>query len=92
MAELKRFEYIIEFEPRCLTNDGVEYWTKSVQELVRCRNCEHTERQAESDGSYCLYCKMWDRWEMPLDGFCHYGKEAQPTKKPSEEQNNRKEY
>ena len=78
MAELKRFEYIIEFEPQCLTNKEGEYCfkSKSVQKLVRCRNCEHAERQAESDGSYCLYCKMWDRWEMPLDGFCHYGKEA----------------
>lgn len=78
MAELKSFEYIIEFEPQCLTNGEGEYCfqSKNVQKLVRCCNCGHAEKQAESDGSYCLYCKMWDRWEMPPNGFCHYGKEA----------------
>ena len=77
MAELKRVEYIIEFEPECLMNDkkDVCFKSKSVQKIVRCRDCEHTKLQAEEDGSYCIYCRMWDRWEMPPNGFCHYGKE-----------------
>lgn len=77
MAKPKPFEYIIEFEPDCLVNNKNEvcFKSKSVQELVRCRDCEHGRKQVEDDG-YVIYCPMWDRWEMPPNGFCHYGKKA----------------
>ena len=76
-AELKAIEYIIEFEPTVLMGDNQELClkSKSVQKLVRCRNCEHTTLQPEDDGGYCIYCRVWDRWEMPPNGFCHYGQE-----------------
>ncbi len=75
MAQPKPFEYIVEFEPDCLVNDKSEvcFKSKSVQKLVRCRDCEHGRKQAEDDG-YVIYCQMRDRWEMPPNGFCHYGK------------------
>lgn len=76
MAELKKFEYIIEFEPNCLSKGNGEYcfMSKSVKKLVRCRNCIHAEMDG-ADGEQAIYCRMWDRWEMPPDGYCHFGKE-----------------
>ena len=43
MAELKRFEYIIEFEPYYMENAEGElcFKSKSVHKLVRCRDCKH---------------------------------------------------
>lgn len=40
-------------------------------EVVRCGKCAHTE----TDGCEvpAIYCKKWDRWEMPEDFFCAYG-------------------
>ena len=37
--------------------------------LVRCKDCKHTE----TDGIDAIYCKKWDRWEMPEDFYCAYG-------------------
>lgn len=39
------------------------------QELVRCKDCKHTK----ADGCGAIYCKKWDRWEMPEDYFCADG-------------------
>ena len=72
MAEPKRFEYIIEFEPRCLTNDGVEYWAKSVQELIRCRDCRHRDpedKKCDCGGIERQGCPF----EVADDYFCAYG-------------------
>ena len=38
---------------------------------VRCKDCKHTETDGCSDPA--IYCKKWDRWEMPEDFFCSYG-------------------
>ena len=39
-------------------------------EVVRCKDCKHTD----TDGCGAIYCEKWDRWEMPEDFFCSYGK------------------
>lgn len=38
--------------------------------VVRCKDCKHTG----TDGLGAIYCEKWDRWEMPEDFFCYYGK------------------
>lgn len=38
-------------------------------DLVRCKDCKHTK----DDGCGAIYCKVWDRWEMPEDYFCADG-------------------
>lgn len=40
-------------------------------EVVRCGECKHTETDGCEDPA--IYCKKWDRWEMPPDFFCSYG-------------------
>lgn len=37
--------------------------------VVRCKDCKHTKE----DGCGAIYCKVWDRWEMPEDYFCADG-------------------
>ncbi len=39
------------------------------QEVIRCKDCIHTK----DDGCGAIYCKVWDRWEMPEDYFCADG-------------------
>ena len=39
--------------------------------VVRCKDCKHTDTDGCKDPA--IYCKVWDRWEMPEDGFCSYG-------------------
>ena len=41
-----------------------------VVPVVRCKDCKHTG----TDGLGAIYCEKWDRWEMPEDFFCYYGK------------------
>lgn len=41
-----------------------------VVPVVRCKDCKHTK----DDGCGAIYCKIWDRWEMPEDYFCANGK------------------
>lgn len=38
-------------------------------DLVRCGECKH----ARTDRIGCIYCAMWDVWEMPETGYCHKG-------------------
>ena len=40
------------------------------EELIRCKECGNTE----TDGLGAIYCKQWDRLEMPEDGFCAWAK------------------
>lgn len=66
MAELKRFEYIIEFEPYYMENDRKElcFKSRSVEKLIRCGGCrffdsypmEHTEGKCTRLGRMC----QWD--------------------------------
>ena len=37
--------------------------------VVRCRECKHTK----DDGCGAIYCKIWDKWEMPEDFYCADG-------------------
>lgn len=68
MAEEKKYEYIVEFEPYCLQNDEKEvcFKSKSVRQLVRCKDCNHW---VPSDRA----CTMLGWWSTPPDGYCHYG-------------------
>ena len=43
-----------------------------VRPVVLCKNCANTKRDSCDDA---IYCKVWDRWEMPPDGYCYKGKE-----------------
>ena len=63
MAELKRFEYIIEFEPYYMENNKNElcFKSRSVEKLIRCGGCrffdsypmEHTEGKCTRLGRLC---------------------------------------
>lgn len=59
--------------------------------VVRCRNCEHAEPYARTDGTAGYYCghpqnafvygERWDRVFKPVknpDDFCSYGKRMEP--------------
>ena len=39
--------------------------------VVRCKDCKHTKTDGMADPA--IYCKKWDRWEMPSDFYCKYG-------------------
>ena len=44
MAELKRFEYIIELEPFALQNDDeICFKSRHAQKLIRCSDCRHRD-------------------------------------------------
>ncbi len=43
-----------------------------VAEVVRCRDCKYTNRDGADDPA--IYCKQWDRWEMPPEAYCWLGK------------------
>lgn len=76
MAELKRFEYIIEFEPECLVDDENEvcFKSKSVQKLVRCKDCRHRDPEdkkcdsGKTGRTGCIF-------PVDDDYFCAYGEE-----------------
>ena len=39
--------------------------------VCRCSECKHTKTDGMDDPA--IYCKKWDRWEMPSDFYCKYG-------------------
>lgn len=41
-----------------------------VRPVVYCKDCDEAKRNTV-DGA--IYCSVWDYWEMPEKGFCHYG-------------------
>lgn len=47
-------------------------------EVVQCKDCAHTETDGTREPA--IYCKKWDRWEMPEDFFCGYGKRKNAEK------------
>ena len=74
MAKLKRFEYIIEFEPYALQNkDELCFKSKSVQKLVRCIDCNHVRKDVDG----ILTCPMTGFCEVPPFGYCHYGEQKE---------------
>ena len=38
---------------------------------VRCWECKHTKTDGMDNPA--IYCKKWDRWEIPSDFYCKYG-------------------
>ncbi len=45
--------------------------TVDAVEVVRCKDCKHTKTDGMANPA--IYCKKWDRWEMPSDFYCKYG-------------------
>lgn len=39
--------------------------------VVRCKDCKHSKTDGMDDPA--IYCKKWDRWEMPSDFYCADG-------------------
>ena len=75
MAELKCFEYIFEFEPVALRNDKNEicFKSKSVQKLVRCKDCKHnyvhTMNHGVQDDPRCYFTD----YKLTLNDYCSKG-------------------
>ena len=38
--------------------------------VTYCKDCDKAKRGQIDDA---IYCRVWDRWEMPEYGYCHYG-------------------
>lgn len=74
MAELKRFEYIIEFEPVGAVNGKGEvcFQAKGNRRLVRCKECWHRDPEDRK-----CDCGVVERQGCPFpvddDYFCAYG-------------------
>ena len=54
-----------------LTEDIKDAPAVDAVPVVRCGKCKHTETDGCEDPA--IYCKKWDRWEMPPDFYCGYG-------------------
>ena len=79
MAELKRFEYIIEFEPYALQNkDELCFKSKNTIKLVRCKECRHRDPEDRK-----CDCGWMERQGCPFpvddDYFCAYGELREQT-------------
>lgn len=66
IQEFPECEYALSFSKR---------WIKKlppadVRPVVYCKDCDEAKRNTV-DGA--IYCSVWDYWEMPEKGFCHYG-------------------
>ena len=48
-----------------------------VRPVVLCKDCKWTKTDGMEDPA--IYCKKWDRWEMPPDGFCWLGKKREKS-------------
>lgn len=70
MAELKKFEYIIEFEPYYMENKIGElcFKSKKVKQLVRCRDCVYFQQFRPHDGFCKIDGMLWNN-----DFFCANG-------------------
>lgn len=75
MAEAKKFEYIVEFEPYYMENDKKElcFKSKSIQKLVRCKDCKHnyvtTINHGVQDAPKCDFTDYC----LSLNDFCSKG-------------------
>ena len=77
MAELKRFEYIIEFEPYALQDkDELCFKSRHTQRLVRCKECRHRDPEDRK-----CDCGGMERQGCPFpvddDYFCAYGEQKE---------------
>ena len=77
MAELKRFEYIIEFEPYALQNkDELCFKSRYTIRLVRCKECRHRDPEDRK-----CDCGGMERQGCPFpvddDYFCAYGEQKE---------------
>ena len=79
MAELKRFEYIMEFEPYYMENKSGEmcFKSKGMKPLMRCADCRWFQCNMRQDGylphNVSEYeCRHWCGPCDPTD-YCSYG-------------------
>ena len=80
MAELKRFEYISEFEPVGAVNDKGEVCFQAngdrMTRLVRCKECRHRDPEDRK-----CDCGWMERQGCPFpvddDYFCAYGEQKE---------------
>ena len=71
IADAKPFEFIIEFEPYALQNkDELCFKSKSVQRIVRCKDCKHWVR----NGTEFASCDL-DALVRSACFFCANGEE-----------------
>lgn len=78
MAELKKFEYIIEFEPYYMRNESGEvcFQSKKVRQLVRCRDCKYWFNAPAADGFNSCERDALIRHE---DFFCAAGEKREES-------------
>lgn len=78
MAEAKRFEYIIEFEPYYMENDRKElcFKSKSVQKLIRCTDCRFFDSYPvdHTDGKCTRFHGL-----VTYEDFCSDAEEKEET-------------
>lgn len=48
-----------------------------VRLVITCGECKWTKTDEVEDPA--IYCRKWDRWEMPPDGFCWLGKKREES-------------
>ena len=74
MAELKKFEYIIEVEPYYMENKSGEVCFQSnwIKPLVRCKNCRHRDPEDHKCDSGQLE-RAGCVFPVDDDYFCAYG-------------------
>ena len=52
-----------------------------VRPVVFCKSC----RKAKTDTiDGAIYCEVWDRWEMPPNAYCSYGRPKETTTRTQE--------
>ena len=77
MAKLKRFEYIIEFEPYALQNKNeICFKSRNTIRLARCKECRHRDPEDRK-----CDCGGMERQGRPFpvddDYFCAYGEQKE---------------
>lgn len=78
MAELKKFEYIIEFEPYYMENESGElcFKSKKVKQLVRCRDCKYSY---DTVGGWCCSHGICVDCIVREDFFCADGEKREES-------------
>ncbi|MBQ4187433.1 MAG: hypothetical protein II642_06085, partial [Firmicutes bacterium] len=59
----KYFYYRVKTDRKGLTVEIEDASDVDVAEVVRCAECKHSKTDGMDDPA--IYCKKWDRWEMP---------------------------
>lgn len=68
-AAIDELCYVDEYNSRSIATIR-EMKPADVRPVVYCKDCDEAKRNTV-DGA--IYCSVWDYWEMPEKGFCHYG-------------------